>query len=1052
MLKLKNVWRSYEVVDFIQIALCNISIAFRKNEFVSILGPSGSGKTTMLNIIGGLDKYESGDLEIDGISTKDFADQDWDTYRNNRIGFVFQSYNLIPHQTILANVELALTIKGISAIQRRSRAKKSLTEVGLGDHFNKKPSQLSGGQMQRVAIARALINDPEILLADEPTGALDSNTSTQVMNLLKKIAKNRLVIMVTHDKEQALKYANRIVNIKDGRIISDTRPLRLTDDKTSKTNRKIKKTNMSFMTAILLSFSNLMTKKKRTLITSLAGSIGIIGIATIIALASGINAYFREMEEGALSLYPITIQTNSLDFERMSDDDEEEEDELVDDEDEDENSGLVQENRILANMLGLRRENDLVSLKAYLEQNRHTLDPLVNTIHYMYDVTPQIFLANITDGPQQVNPYPFFALMGENMPGLNNDLAMNVFHEMPSNIEMFEEDYDIVAGQWPTRYNEAILVLSYDGRLSDAELFAMGLREPPDLDDIMEENGVRVENDDELEFFSYDTLMAVEFMVVNSYAKYQYDDTFNVWVTQTDDDYAMQSLVETGIPLRIVGIAKPGSEDMAMILTSGINYTSALVDQLITEATNSQIVREQISNPEVNVFTGRTFAEDVYDNATVFDFSRLVSTDEEAIDDVFTVDMPDFEFDLSNIEWDQGLFNLDFANLNFEGLSQALPPLDVGDIAMQLGISADTLAWIMGNIAQQFFWEAIQTGVTDPEDLTSALTAYMGRSEVQENINYQLGTVIDNSDLQGQVNELLQTYVQLIVQTNMEQVMGVLEVEIQTQIQQLMETMTTNMAQEVEHQVQGVMDQVGEQFQGIDPDIINEAFQIELDEDEVFSLMTAIMNPTEDTYEQNLSHLGFANFNVPSQINIYPQDFESKQEIVSILDSYNERMEANGYPERAVHYIDLVGNTMSGITDIVNMISYALITFVAISLVVSSIMIGVITYISVLERKKEIGILRAIGASKRNIRRVFNAETLIIGFISGVFGVVITLGITVIANIVVEAQFGIERITHLPVSVMIILIGVSMFLTFSAGLFPSSAAARKDPIEALRSD
>ena len=1051
MLKLKNVWRSYQIADFIQIALCNISIAFRKNEFVAILGPSGSGKTTMLNIIGGLDKYEAGDLEIDGISTENFEDHDWDTYRNNRIGFVFQSYNLIPHQTILANVELALTISGISAAQRRSKAKKSLTQVGLGDHFNKKPNQLSGGQMQRVAIARALINDPEILLADEPTGALDSNTSTQVMNLLQKIAKNRLVIMVTHDNELAEAYANRIVTIKDGSIISDTRPLRLYEGKNRQTSRKTKKSNMSFMTAILLSFSNLMTKKKRTIITSLAGSIGIIGVATIIALASGINAYIRQLEEGALSLYPLIIQSTSFDFDSFFEEDSEVEDE---DADEDENPGLVQENRILGTMLGLRRDNDLVSLKNYLEDNRQILDPLVNTIHYMYDITPQIFLADITDGPQQVNPYPFFALfdVGENITGFNDELDMNVFHEMPNNIEMFEADYDIVAGQWPTRYNEAIIVLSYDGRLSDAELFAMGLREPPSLEDMMEEDGINYENN-ELELFSYDTLMAVEFSVVNAHAMYHYDDTFNIWVTQTDDDYAMESLIEEGIPLRIVGIAKPGSTEMAMTLSSGINYTSALIDHLITDATNSEIVREQIANPEVNVFTGRTFAEDAYDNTAVFDFSRLVSTDDEVIDDAFTVDMPDFEFDISNIEIDQNAFNLDLSDLNLEGLSQeAMPPLDLGDIAVQLGVSADALAWIMGNIAQQFFWEAIQTGITDPDDLTLALTAYMGRPEVQENINLQLGTIIDSSDLQGQINALLQTYVQLIVQASMEQMMGMLETEIQTQIQHLMESMTTTMAEELELQVQGVMDQVGEQFQGLDPDILADAFQIEMDEDELFSLMTAIMNPAEDTYEQNLNHLGFANLTVPFQISIYPQDFESKQELTNILDSYNDRMEANGQPERVVHYLDLVGDTMSGLTDAVNMISYALITFVAISLIVSSIMIGVITYISVLERKKEIGILRAIGASKKNIRRVFNAETLIIGFISGVFGVVITLGITTIANIIVEAQFGIEGITHLPTSAMVMLIGVSMLLTFLAGMFPSSAAARKDPIEALRSD
>jgi len=1053
MLKLKNIWRSYEIADFIQIALSDVSIAFRDNEFVAILGPSGSGKTTMLNIIGGLDQYESGDLEIDGISTGQFKDHNWDAYRNSRIGFVFQSYNLIPHQTILANVELALTLRGVSAAERRTRAKLALTEVGLGEHFNKKPNQLSGGQMQRVAIARALINDPEILLADEPTGALDTKTSTQVMNLLRKIANDRLVIMVTHNSELAEEYANRIVHLKDSSIISDTRPFNLNPFKFNKNidqtdpDRNLRKSNMSFWTAISLSFSNLMTKKKRTFITSLAGSIGIVGIATIISLANGINSYIRNLEEGALSLYPLVVQTTSFDLDRLLEGNE-------DASDDGENFGFVQESPILENLLDLRRDNDLESLKMYLENNRQTIDPLVNTIHYIYDITPQIFLADTLDGVQQVNPYPFFALFDMEI-GLGGE--MSAFHQMPSNTEMFEQDYDLLAGQWPTRYDEAILVLSVDGRLSDTELFVMGLREPPLLEDLMGEAmnqiGANTNSNAELEFFSYDTLMAVEFKVVNSFALYQYDDTFNVWVTQPEDDVFMKSIIDDGILMRIVGIVRPSSEDMAMTLSTGINYTSALVDRLMTEATNAQIVRKQIDNPEVNVFTGRTFAEEAYDNTAVFDFGRLISIDEEALEAAFAIGVPDFELDTSGFNFDIGEFNFDMNALDLGGLNNAaFPPIELGDIAVQLGISAETLSWIMGNVTQQFFWEVIQTGTTSADDLTLALTAYLTRPEVQDTINFQLASVIDNSNLQGHINEMLQIQIQLIVQANMEQLTQVLEVEIQTQVQQLMETMAISLTAQMEIQVGEAMAQAGGQVQGIDTSIINDTFQIEMDEDEVFSLMTAIMNPAEDTYERNLSLLGFANPDIPFQINIYPQDFESKQEILNILDNYNERMEALNQPERVVHYIDVVGDTMSEITNVVNMVSYALITFVAISLIVSSIMIGVITYISVLERKKEIGILRAIGASKSNIRRVFNAETLIIGFISGVLGVLITLIITGLANIIVYNQFGIERITHLPISAMITLVIISMVLTFVAGLFPSSAAAKKDPIEALRSE
>jgi len=1044
MLQLKNIWKSYEVADFIQIALSDISIAFRENEFVAILGPSGSGKTTMLNIVGGLDQYETGDLKIEGISTEKFKDRNWDNYRNSRVGFVFQSYNLIPHQTVLANVELALILRGISTTERRARAKLALVEVGLRDHFNKKPNQLSGGQMQRVAIARALINNPEILLADEPTGALDTTTSTQIMNLLSKIARDRLVIMVTHNSELADLYATRIVNLKDGNIISDTHPFPINDSIT-RTAHKTNRSSMSFITAISLSFNNLMTKKKRTLITSLAGSIGIIGIATIIALANGINAYIRSLEEGALSLYPVTIETISFDLEGLIEND------ILD---ENENFGLVQENPILENIFALRRDNDLAALKRYLEDNRQTIDPFVNTIHYIYDITPQIFLADTTAGVQQVNPYPFLDLFNmDDMMALGGGQGMNVFHEMPSNTQMFEQDYELLTGHWPTRYDEAILILDINGRLSDAELFAMGLRDPPLIEEMLDRTNQIAANpelNEELEFFSYDTLMAVEFSVVNSYAMYQYDDTFNVWVTQSEDDITMNYLIWEGIPLRIVGIARPGSEDMAMTLTSGINYTSALTDHLMTEAANSYIVSQQLANPEVNVLTGRTFAEEADDNTAVFDFARLIEPDEEALQEAFVFDMPDFEIDINDL--DLGDINLDLGALDLTGVNNPAPPLDLGDIAPQLGISADALTWIVVGVMNQFFWETMQTGITNPDDLVSALTTYFARPDVQDTINSQLTTVIGNSELQGQINEILQTQIQLIVQTNMEQLVGILNAEIQTQVQQLMETMAVNIATQVEMQVEEAMARVGEQFEGIDPAIITDAFQVEMDEDEVFSLMTALMNPAEVTYDRNLNLLGFANYEIPHQINIYPQNFEAKQEIIDILDSYNERMEDQNQPERVVHYTDAVGDTMSAVTDIVNMVSYALITFVAISLIVSSIMIGVITYISVLERKKEIGILRAIGASKRNIRRVFNAETLIVGFISGVLGVLITLGITEISNVVVYNQFGIERITRLPILAMLILVITSMFLTFIAGLFPSSAAARKDPIEALRSD
>jgi len=1177
MLKLTNIKKSYKTADFTQIALNDISISFRDNEFAAILGPSGSGKTTMLNIVGGLDQYELGDLEIEGTSTKEFKDHDWDTYRNNRIGFVFQSYNLIPHQTVLANVELALTLSGVSINERHERAKQALTEVGLGDHVHKKPSQLSGGQMQRVAIARALINDPEILLADEPTGALDTKTSTQVMDLLSEIAKDRLVIMVTHNSELAKEYANRVVHLKDGDIVSDTNPFDPHTDEVQ-TGREIRKSSMSFMTAVSLSFSNLMTKKGRTLVTALAGSIGIIGIAAIIALANGINAYIRSVEEDTLSLYPLTIQTVGFDLGGLIGGHEGGTRVEVGD-------GLVQEARILENMFALRSNNDLASLKVYFEDNWEFIDPLVNAIHYMYDITPHIFLSDTNDEPQQVNPDPIFANMGMGgdgmgaMMGFGGGFGMNVFSEMPGNIEMFEQQYDILAGYWPDNYDEAILILSHSGRLSDLELYSMGLRDRAILADMMDalmtQTVATLETDEGLEVFTYDELLAVEFRVVNPFDMFQYDDTFNVWIDQSENDDFMRSLLEDSTTLRIVGIARPSPTATATALSSGINFTPELIDHLMIEAANAGIVLNQMANPRVNVFTGRTFADEAEEN--VFDFSRLISIDEEAIDELLAIEVSameldfsnfssnfdfdfdyfdfdldfNFDFDLNALNFDLSGFDFDFDvdasiinfdmgalgdldfdvdfDLNLGFADVTLPPFPIddltGDLAGQFNIPTDALLGVITGVMQDFFIEAIQSDITDPADLILALTDHMAQPTVQEAINTGLLEIIEESAIQEQIINFTQVYVQETVGDYVEQLVEILQIQIQDQTQQLqnqvgllqnqiqqpiaeatsamieeltyqvavqmeqvtsqmtpqigdvsymlgsqMETVTDEMAVQMETvmaevaaqmetvmaeaavQIEEAMTELTEQFEGIDPDLIADAFQLEMDEEEIFLLMTAMMNPIENTYERNLELLGFADPEIPAQINIYPQNFESKEEILDILDSYNERMEALNQPEKVIQYTDLVGALMSSVTDIINMISHALIAFVAISLVVSSIMIGVITYISVLERKKEIGILRAIGASKSNIRRVFNAETLIVGFVAGVLGVLITLIIIAIANVIVLNRFDIERIARLPASAMLILVVTSMFLTFIAGLIPSSAAARKDPIEALRSE
>ena len=1107
MLRLKEIRKSYKTADFVQVALNDVTIAFRENEFAAILGPSGSGKTTMLNIIGGLDRYDSGDLEIENISTKQYKDSDWDTYRNNRIGFVFQSYNLIPHQSILANVELALTLSGVSASERKKRAKEVLAQVGLEEHGHKRPNQLSGGQMQRVAIARALINDPEILLADEPTGALDSTTSVQVLDLLTEIAKERLVIMVTHNKELAEKYANRIVHLKDGEVVSDTRPFDPATEE-MESNLEVRKTRMSFWTAITLSFSNLMTKKGRTFITALAGSIGIIGIAAILALANGINVYIRTVEEETLSLYPLSIQRTGFDLGVMFGDGgggsgNQGDQPVVRWEERPENEGLVREGRMLTNMFAMRANNDLVSLKEYLEANAAVLEPLVNTIHYSFDITPQIFLYDTLDGVVQVNPDPLLAGMGGGGMGGMFGFGMNAFNELVSQAEMIISQYDLLAGHWPTGYDEAILVLTHHGRVPDLHLYAMGLLEREILEEMMEalRNNTEFVQDDYRSFasFSHEELMAVEFRVVNAFEKFQYDETFNVWVNRSGDQAFMQTLLERSIPLRIVGIVQPSPNATVTPLAVGINYTPELITHLMEVVAEAPIVKEQLAYPEVNVTTGRTFVEEQEELDISFDFSRIISIDEDLIRDTFTLDMDgiDLEFsemdlpemDLSGFNIDPSLFQFDLSalgglSLDLDGIE--LPTFEMGNIvtniagalAGEVQIPTGQLLGVVTNVMIGFIQEAIGSGISDLEELGPLLGEYLARPEVQASIAAQLGQIVAETNLQDQVISVVQNFIQEAIQAYISQMIATQQRQIQNQVEQLMRTVAaqigSQMATTIAGQMGNLADQMGNQMdelltliqaeiesafeqmmgqmQEMDLSALTDAFEIEMGEEEILQLMNTIMQPPVDTYERNLALFGYANPRDPAQISIFPVSFEAKQEIMDFLDRYNERMEAQDEPEKVIRYTDLVGAIMSSVTDIINLVSQGLIAFVAISLVVSSIMIGVITYISVLERKKEIGILRAIGASKKNIRQVFNAETLIVGFVAGVLGIGITLIIAEIANVIIYNNHEIERIARLPALTAVILVGVSMFLTFVAGLLPASAAARKDPIEALRSE
>jgi len=1049
MLKLTDIRKAYKTFDFTQTALDKVSIAFRDNEFAAVLGPSGSGKTTMLNIIGGLDHYDSGDLEIDGISTKKYKSADWDTYRNNRIGFVFQSYNLIPHQSILANVELALTLSGVSAAERKERAYEALAEVGLKEHARKLPSQLSGGQMQRVAIARALINDPEILLADEPTGALDTKTSEQVMELLTNIAKDRLVIMVTHNPELADEYANRIIQLKDGQIIADTNPFD-PDKEEQREGRSPRKVSMSFFTAISLSLSNLMTKKGRTFVTSLAGSIGIIGIAAILALANGINAYIENIEQETMSIYPLTIQSSGIDFTSLfssmgvmsSDTEESEGDEGEGGEADNQN---VKERKIVETLFQSQNQNDLKSLKSYIADNEDEIEPYVKMIQYVYDITPQIYLADTSDGVSQVNPdsllgkYGFGTSSGmSSLLGAGTSSGMNVFHEMPGDIRMFDYQYQVKAGRWPESYDETVIVLMPDGSVSDYVLYSLGIRDRTELKDMLEAFMNNPEEEVEVEEDNIDVtneqLMEAKLKVVNAADSYEYDDNYNVWMDKSGNDDYMKALVETGQELKIVGVVQADPDAAATSLSPGINYTPELIEHLMAEAAKKQIVQEQVDNPAVNVLTGKTFAEEKEESTeSDFDFADLISIDEEAIKNAFNIDSSKFNMDLSGL----GDFTFNTGNI-------AVPEFNLDELtssmAGQVNIPADALSGIVNGVVQDFIADEINQGVTDPAQLADNFSDYLARPDVQQKISAQVGGLIGESQIDAQIQAAVQTYIESALQTYVTQMMSALQTQLQTQIQNQMQTVMAGLPAQIQNAI------------SIDQEAFASAFRINMSEDEILELMNTLMNQTMSTYENNLTILGYADRESPAQISLYPKDFSSKEQVEDFLKQYNKEMESSGQDDKVINYTDIVGTMMSSVTDIVDTISYALIAFVAISLIVSSIMIGVITYISVLERKKEIGILRAIGASKRDIRRVFNAETLIIGFVAGMLGIAITAVISFIANIIVYDKLGIVNIAQLPVNAALILVGISMLLAFVSGLFPSSAAARKDPVEALRSE
>ena len=1031
MLELKKITKTYETGGEVVHALKGVDLAFRESEFVSILGQSGCGKTTLLNIMGGLDQYTTGDLIINGVSTKEYQDADWDAYRNNSIGFVFQSYNLIPHQTVLANVELALTLSGVSSEERRRRATEALESVGLGDQLNKKPAQMSGGQMQRVAIARALINNPDILLADEPTGALDSETSVQIMALLKDIAKEKLVIMVTHNPDLAKEYSTRIVKLSDGLVIGDSNPVETkpTDKKMSAKERKaarLKNKSMSFKTAMQLSLNNLMTKKARTILTAFAGSIGIIGIALILSVSHGFQAYIDKLEEDTLSSYPLTIESTTVDMTSMlaafSGGGEEDEDEASSNSAKD---GYIQEQQVIADSFSSMGTNDLSSLKRYLDVRLNKIEPWFNYYEYNYGVEPQIYATDMKYGVYRVAPD---SLMASYKNSLNsNFMTTDVFQEMLDNQELITSQYNLAAGKWPKKYNEMVLVLQHKDQMMDYISYAMGLRNPKKYKKMMNQltQGEEIKSKSEPLEWTYEELMDLEFALVNAGDTYTHNAGYNMWEDMTDNDAFMKDLIEKSEKLHIVGIAYPKEKNGATVMMTGVYYLPSLTQHVIDEAAKTDIVKSQILNNEIDIFSGKSFdsiAEGEDEGAA---FGDMISVDESKLAQAFG----------GNIDANA------IRKMIENNAKSALKDLDPSALAEKIaGSAGNQMGLIMGDLSN--------CDVIESDDIERAYN--------DNKVHGEHSTIINNLTEMYSTNLKSQTPITDDIQTVLADQMY--ETLASENLQNKLAAYTEGIAlQRTAANVPAAMAKVaqdmGKQFK-VDPSIIASAFSMNMDEEELTRLVTAAMVGEEEAnYESNLRKLGYAEESKPSSMRFYLKDFESKEKFIDFIDAYNDKMQKAGEEDKVISYTDITGTMMSSVKTITNAVSYVLIAFVAISLVVSSIMIGVITYISVLERTKEIGILRAIGASKKDISRIFNAETILVGFCAGVIGIGTSLLLLIPINkILLYLTKLVSLKAVLPIAGAIILILISMFLTYIAGLIPSRIAAKKDPVVALRSE
>jgi len=1100
MLQLNHIKKEYKTGDLVQKALDDVSLNLRDNEFVAILGPSGSGKTTLLNVIGGLDRYDSGDLIINGISTKKYTDRDWDSYRNHTIGFVFQSYNLIPHQTVLSNVELALTISGISGAERRSRATKALEQVGLGDQLHKHPSEMSGGQMQRVAIARALVNNPDILLADEPTGALDSDTSIQVMELLKEVAKDRLVVMVTHNPELAEQYATRIVRLRDGVIQSDTAPFAPDDSaQVPPVHKNLGRSSMSPLTALALSFNNLLTKKTRTLLTAFAGSIGIIGIALILSLSAGVSNYIQEMERSTLSEYPLQISTTGVDLAALLDPGS-----YTSAVANNTNVGATSASSTPEGMVTVREllsqltednssVNDLASLKKYLDSDECTISEDAASIEYSYGIAPLIYRQNKDGTVRQIFPDSSLSALNNttSAAGIVSSMTnQSVFTEMAEEPSLYEDQYDVKAGRWPESYNEAVLVLNSDGSISDYALYILGIEDDSVMMRFLQEYAKNKNTQAPTGYgtYPYDTFVGLKYKIVTSSDYYVYDEERQIWRNRSDDEAYVEQLVENSPDLTIVGVVQPRADASSTILPIGVAYTHALTYYAIDHAAESEVVKQQLADPEVNVLTGERFDAD--QREPDLDISSLFSVDTDMLKDAFQFDASKLQFDLSGAFdlqdgsfdfssiLDPSAFQLDLSDLDLSNIDMSdveLPDMDALDLSqlfadMDLSVSEDALQSLMKKIMNGYKRYIISNGILNLDKI--GFSSYMESDQFKQLLSESMGDLLDTTglqeqftaslqqNLQGIMTSYLQSYSEQLSQKLGDALQTKLTAAIQTQMstvmQQLMTQLITQFSQQIQSAIQNNIAQLSSQVEDalkIDPTVFQSAVQVNMSTDDLVDLVKMNLQSSTTSYSSVLGALGYSDYAKPGSIWIYPKSFEAKNRIVDSLNAYNAAMRAQGEEDKVIVFSDTVGTLMSAVTKIVDMVSNVLVAFVAISLAVSSIMIGVITYISVLERRKEIGILRAIGASKHNVSEVFNAETFIIGMCSGVIGVGLCLLLLIPGNMLIHSIAGTTSVTAvLPPKAALVLIVLATLLTILGGLIPARSAAKCNPVTALRSE